>query len=85
MATEKFSLVIRPTAVVEAVYSDAGVGILRAIGDVAIARASHVEPTDDGRWQADMGPSGGPVLGPFHLRCAAIDAELAWLKENRGL
>jgi len=85
MATEKFSLVIRPTTVVEAVYSDSGAGVLRAIGSVAIARASHVEPNGAGKWEADMSPSGGPVLGPFDLRQQAIDAELAWLKENRGL
>lgn len=85
MATERFSLVIRPTTVVEAVYADSGASILKAIGAVSIARASHVEPNPAGKWEADMGPSGGPVLGPFNLRQEAIDAELAWLKENRGL
>ena len=85
MATEKFKLVIRPTAHVEAVYSDSGASILRAVGAVSIARASHVEPNAEGNWYADMGPSGGPKLGPFDLRQQAIDAELAWLNTNRGL
>lgn len=31
-------------------------------------------------WQADLAPSGGPVLGPFTDRAAAIAAEVAWLE-----
>jgi len=85
MATETFKLVIRPTTVVEAVYSDSGASIMQAVGAVSIARASHVEPNGAGKWEADMGPSGGPVLGPFDLRQEAIDAELAWLNKHRGL
>lgn len=41
-------------------------------------RASHVEPCRGG-WTADLTPVGGPVLGPFTTRKAALDAELAWL------
>lgn len=51
---------------------------LLALGSAIVARASHVEPTPQG-WTADMGPSGGPVLGPFDLRGAALTAELQWL------
>jgi len=42
-------------------------------------RASHVEPVRHG-WTADMAPIGGPVLGPFTTRQAALDAEVAWIK-----
>ena len=35
-----------------------------------------------GPWQADLAPSGGPVLGPFRNRQNAIDAEVAWLNEH---
>ena len=52
---------------------------LLALGPAAIRRASHVEPTPDGRWTADLGPMDGPVLGPFTTRAAALDAEQVWL------
>lgn len=37
-------------------------------------------PTDI--WWADLLPSNGPVLGPFNTRTEALDAEVAWLREN---
>jgi hypothetical protein len=52
---------------------------LRALGKLQITRASHVEPDSDGHWWADMGPSGGPVLGPFGTRGEALAEERAWL------
>jgi len=48
---------------------------LREFGKLQITRASHVEPDRDGFWWADMGPSGGPVLGPFRSRSEALGAE----------
>ena len=42
-------------------------------------RPAAIEPTPDGRWTADLGPAGGPVLGPFPRRSEALDAERAWL------
>lgn len=33
-------------------------------------------------WLVDLGPSGGPVLGPFEDREQAIEAEELWLWEN---
>ena len=52
---------------------------LRALGKLQITRASHVEPDRDGNWWADMGPVGGPVLGPFGSRSEALQAEKRWL------
>ncbi len=52
---------------------------LREIGKLQIKRASHVEPDAEGFWWADMGPSGGPVLGPYGSRSAALQAEREWL------
>ena len=52
---------------------------LRALGKLQITRASHVEPDLDGYWWADMGPVGGPVLGPFASRSEALAAERGWL------
>jgi hypothetical protein len=47
----------------EFVYSDELADVMD-LGDVAVCRASHVEPhpTKTG-WLADMAPSGGPVIG----------------------
>lgn len=55
---------------------------LAALGRPVIRRASHVEPTPDGRWLADLGPVGGPVLGPFARRSETLEAETAWLEEH---
>ena len=38
-----------------------------------------MEPDLDGNWWADMGPVGGPVLGPFGTRGEALQAERGWL------
>lgn len=55
---------------------------LAAFGPLAIRRGSHVEPTRDGRWTADLSPVNGPLLGPFPHRSAALAAERAWLLAN---
>jgi hypothetical protein len=70
-------LVIDPAGTVRAVYSEAIA--LEALGHLHITRASRVEPTEDGRWTADLTPVGGPVLGPFPRRSEALSAEAAWL------
>jgi len=57
---------------------------LRELGNLQITRASHVEPDRDGFWWADMGPVGGPVLGPFAERSAALLAERAWITGHHG-
>lgn len=44
-------------------------------------RASHVEPDAEGYWWTDMGPSGGPLLGPFRSRTEVLGAEREWLGE----
>lgn len=67
---------------VVAVYSDDLLPILRKVGRVEIRRASHVEPTPDGQWEADLSPMNGPRLGPFSMRGQALDAEAKWLDEN---
>jgi hypothetical protein len=53
---------------------------LSPLGQVTIRRASQVEPTDQGQWQADLSPVDGPVLGPFVLRSEALTAEVDWLR-----
>jgi len=55
---------------------------LLSLGQPNIQRASQVEPTPQGRWQADLSQVGGPTLGPFPLRSDALAAEIQWLEEN---
>jgi len=69
-----------PDGVAKCVYSEAI--DLAALGDVFISRGSHVEPTPDGKWTADLSPVGGPVLGPFDNRSLALHAEVRWLHEH---
>jgi hypothetical protein len=66
---------------VQFIYSDELSEMLDLPGceSVSITRASHVEPTADGRWTADMKPMLGPILGPFATRAAALSAEVDWL------
>jgi hypothetical protein len=79
MATE-MKLVVGVDGVGRCIYDE--VLDLREIGMLKITRASHVEPDSDGNWWADMGPSGGPVLGPFRSRTEALGAERGWLKRQ---
>ena len=55
---------------------------LKSLGDLHMKRASHVEPTENGMWTADMSPVNGPILGPFETRTIALRAEVEWLKKN---
>jgi len=55
---------------------------LNSFGPLTISRGSHVEPTSDGQWTADLSPVAGPVLGPFPNRTAALAAEREWLDSH---
>lgn len=73
---------------VKFIYDDAALPVAEVVGDVTVRRASHVEPVVDQlfasgvRWEADMSPVGGPVLGPFFTRDEALAAERDWLIDN---
>jgi hypothetical protein len=73
-------LVIDRTGTVRCVYAETI--DLSVLGVPSFRRASHVEPDDDGRWFADLSPVGGPVLGPFAGRRAALAAEQQWLETD---
>jgi hypothetical protein len=75
------SIFVRPDGTVEFLYED-GLRSLLELGRATIARASHLEPTPDGRWTADLSPRGGPLVGPFVLRQEALDAEREWLERH---
>ena len=75
--TNEMELVVGADGTARCIYDEAL--DLRALGKLQITRASHVEPDAEGYWSADMGPSGGPVLGPFRSRKDALGAEREWL------
>ena len=71
-------LIIRPDGTTVGIYSDTI--DYKMLGRPQIRRASHVEPTDDGRWTADLSPVDGPVLGPFDRRDEALAGEMEYLE-----
>ncbi len=73
-------IVIAPDGSVRCVYDE--LLDLTALGQVHIARGSHVEPDAQGQWWADLGPVSGPKLGPFDRRSQALEAEREWLEER---
>ena len=73
-------LIISPTGSARCVYGETI--DLTELGELDIRRASHVEPTSDGQWTADMSPVRGPSLGPFNNRTRALAAERAWLAKQ---
>ena len=60
-------------------------GLANLVGTGVRSRASHVEPDkeDNGLWNVDMSPYGGPKsLGKFKERAEALKEEIKWLKKN---
>lgn len=78
---ETLIITVKPGGRLQFLWNDALAG-LREHGRVQIDRASHVEPTPDGQWTADLAPVGGPVLGPFPMRGEALAAEERWLQDH---
>lgn len=74
------TLLVNARGIVRCVYTEDL--DLAAIGALRIARASHVEPDQAGRWWVDITPAGGRVMGPFDRRSDALAAERQWLEEN---
>lgn len=75
-------IVILPDGTLHFIYYDELKPLLE-IGKPQLRRASHVDPTHEGDWHADLSPVGGPKLGPFDTREEAITAEVDWLIANR--
>lgn len=80
-------LKIAPDGEVTSLYSDQL--DLRELGQVRIARASHVEPTAKGcHWVVDLRPSGGGVYAvdeagqEFTTRAEALAFERRWLESR---
>ena len=73
-------LVVQPDGMIRCVYGEQIE--LRMLGNLAVSRASHVEPNEDGHWLADLSPVGGPLLGPYDKRSVALHEEEQWLQAN---
>ena len=71
---------ITVTGELQFIYTD-DLQLLLELGTPHVRRASHVEPTENGQWTANMSPVCGPVLGPFTLRSEALAVEANWLSE----
>ena len=97
MATQLKEVVINiDGGFMEFIYDD-DLAPLTDEGITSIRRVSHVEPVDLSTirpwcdcgvtvgWEADMRPVNGPVLGPYATRGKALEAEVSWLKTNKGL
>lgn len=69
---------------VQLIYKDDVADAIKAIGKATTVRASHVEPTPDNKWQADMSPVGGPKLPATDTRQESLDLEVAWLNKRLG-
>lgn len=90
MKSSELLFVIGPSGETRAIYDDDMADLLKEARHVSIERASHVEPTPSGKWIADMSPViaeykldvDNPILGPFHLRREALEAEVEWIKEK---
>jgi hypothetical protein len=80
MTASSLDLIVAPGGGVRCLYGEAI--DLHSLGRLTIQRGSNVEPTDDGRWTADLSPVGGPQLGPFSTRSQALAAERQWLLAN---
>lgn len=79
--TDSRVVVITPDGRIVFLWSDDLAGFTE-LGSAQIRRASHVEPTAEGRWFADLGETGGPIIGDFTLRGDALAAETRWLEKN---
>ena len=73
-------LVITASGTIRCVYSDDV--DLHQFGTLQSTRGSHVEPTANGQWSADLSPVNGPLLGPFDRRTEALAAEQQWLEAH---
>ncbi len=73
-------LLVTPAGAVRSIYSEEI--DLSTLGNLDVRRGSHVEPTGNGQWTADLSPVNGPMLGSFDRRSEALAAEVAWLEAN---
>ena len=82
MNNKPIQITVEPDGTIRFIHDDALAGLIEEARSVNLRRASHVEPTADGQWTADLSPVQGPVLGPFKLRKEALAAEVRWLVDN---
>lgn len=74
--------IIEPDGTMKFIYDDRFQPLIEEASEHVTCRVSHVEPTADGSWVADLSPINGPTSQPFKLRQDALDWEVAWLKQH---
>lgn len=77
---------INPDGSISCVYDDdlTNMQIAEELGSgLEIRRASHVEPSETGKWLVDLAPIGGKKFGPFTHRKTALEFEK--IEVNRWL
>jgi len=79
-AEDEIQMVVDPSGQIRCVYGETI--DLSELGSLSCRLGSHVEPNKEGHWMADLSPVGGPMLGPFTTRGAALRAEVAWLHQH---
>ncbi len=80
MREKIIELVVDHSGTAHFIYSDDF--DLAGLGEIHVARASHVEPDGQGHWWADLAPVNGPKLGPFQRRSQGLEAEVTWLRRH---
>jgi hypothetical protein len=81
-------ILINENGDVVSVYNDDMRDVYSALGDFTLERASHVEPTHDGRWLVDLSPfisrcKGLPYMYAFfEKRRDAIKFEIEWIRRH---
>ncbi len=78
----QLTLFVNNAGDVEYIHDDDLSELLADIGPEHTVRASHVEHIHGIGWEADMRPSGGPILPPTRRRDDALMAERQWIVEH---
>ena len=73
------------TGEVGTIYSDDLKELFNNFSNVQVARLSHVEPTKDGKWQADMSPIGGKSLPETDTREESLALEVENINSQPSL
>jgi hypothetical protein len=80
--SKTIKILIGPDGTFKHIYNEALLPLDKALGEVNIQRASHVEFNNDTqRWEVEVDGEKLPMT--FPKRQDALDYEVVWLEENR--
>lgn len=78
----KTQIIINSNGTIRFIHNDDIAEVFIKLGEAKTTRASYVEPLSSGKWEADLTPVWGPILGPFNRRDEAVSAEIEWLQNH---